>query len=436
MKKIEEKELIRSFERFQQGNQQQQEEGLLCSTSRYFIRSVLEHGWGKIRLSDESFDSLKDWEQVFADIFNLPPEVLEEKGLYRSVDGVAVGYRGHQVKGDKESPLHDDRDFVECRLIDGSPCPNYDSVITRYSALIQSIYHVLTGLAFILLQFIAVELGLDPKTFTDLTDLSFQRTTGQAGESEDLSDAQDSKHRIRVSSSLLRICRYQGGQQEPVHSLGGGGGDNSDVEKSAKFGSHTDTTFLTLGLTSSTPALELFDQKTFQWIAVEEEEEKGVVSLFLGEYLQLLTSHFLQPSVHRVRDFSRNIVRLSCPFLVRGDHRKTIGYLDDSIYFHPGEQDQDEEEEDQDSEEQPEKQTLTILGKSRPTCLLLPSFQGMKMKLIHLFLEKKRRKCFQLHCGNNNEEEENHSKNEDEDDYNDKWILSAFPVEYMTPEML
>jgi hypothetical protein len=279
-----------------------------------------------------------------------------------------------------------------------------------------------------LLQLIAVEVGLDPQTFTDITDLSLEKLQ-ECDKIRKTFESGTEESKILISSSLLRICEYRGARQKA-----------DEVATEDKFGAHTDTTFLTLGLTSSTPALEVFDLEECRWVEVEKDEDRRVVNLFLGEYLQILTNHFLQACVHRVSEFSAGRRRVSCPLLIRGNHYQSIDYLRPTRYAHslepfatldepmddPHEESEDWEENDtkvgehDKKKDEEESTSLRILARRRPRRLLSWDFQGMKVKLLHLLLDRKRKKCFEA------AQQEGRSK----------WVLSAFPISYIPPSML
>lgn len=402
-----------------------QNDGSLDESLILFTTSLLQHGWAKIELSDQSFSLIKEWEQVFSNVFEQSPEELCERGFYRSLDGVSVGYRGEKEKimeinskpdlsNSKEqihvnqisSQIKGDREFIECRLqSDGLPNPNYN--VLYYTEVVRNIYKVVSRIGFILLQLIAVTLGLDPSTFTDLTDLTYDRLDN----CKDMNNSEG--HQMGLSSSFLRICKYIGGIETVQNML-----DHDKV--ASKFGSHTDTSFLTIGLTSSTPGLDLFDLVEKKWIEAEKNQPQHIVNVFIGEFLQVLTNHYVQACVHRVNDFSKEFTRISCPMIIRANNRKTLEYLNPKRYRHPH---YNFLYEALDLPHKASKSLILanppsflILESEKPSDLLPTTYLGLKMKLVHSLLDKKRQKCFEQ---NESEEESN-------------WTLSSFPITYMS----
>jgi hypothetical protein len=258
----------------------------------------------------------------------------------------------------------------------------------------------------VVLKHIAEELGLDPQLFYDLTDVL----------------AENSQSLDMLSASLLRICKYSGEQCATI--------SDATVAPKLSFGAHTDSSFVTLGLVSSSSGLEIADQMTNTWISVERDgvltrsgennvnrnaadakanrhvdiidaevtttaaaaSESVVVIVFVGEFLQVLTKNRFSAAVHRVKDsgyvtseLTGAQVRYSCPFLIRGRHSAIID-MKSSKYVHPG-------------------------GEDAVSSDKVPDLDGISVKAMHKLLDLKRQKCFR---DNNSREGE--------------WVLSAFPI--------
>ncbi|CAB1107803.1 unnamed protein product [Ectocarpus sp. CCAP 1310/34] len=108
----------------------------------------------------------------------------------------------------------------------------------------------------------------------------------------------------KMSASPLRVCRYAGG------------GDG------VAFGTHTDTTFLTVIPCASAPGLEIIQPSTGRWVRPEASRDcrpGSDVMLLAGELLQVFGRGRYQAAVHRVvRPAGSTEPRVSTPLLLRG----------------------------------------------------------------------------------------------------------------------
>ena len=216
------------------------------------------------------------------------------------------------------------------------------------------------------------------------------------------------------SSSLLRICKYPGFVSIPTST------DASDP--SISFGSHTDTSFLTIGLIGAVSGMEIFDIHSNSWVAVESdscihrcehisyspvgERVSRLITcpnpsprmvVFSGEFLQILTGHRFTAAVHRVRtpeDLS--LARISCPFIIRGRDKAVVGV--------PVRRTSSEVETT--GAEGIIAASNCSLGAAQ---IELPDLSGTTMKLLHKLLDFKRSKCMKANDGNTED-----------------WVLKAF----------
>ena len=161
-----------------------------------------------------------------------------------------------------------------------------------------------------------------------------------------------------VSMSPHRMCLYSGK-----------GSNNLDAKE--VFGSHTDTSFVTIVPVASVSGLEIFDESADAWVRPElvarrhfeeERSEKGLdpnvelvdivdnnekrpwharyVILMPGELLQLITQGEINAAVHRVVAAREGQPRLSAPVLLRA---RTQAKMDIARYFIDLETDPNEE---------------------------------------------------------------------------------------------
>lgn len=331
---------------------------------------------------DISHISVPDWQSCFADVFRASADAKEAAGKYRNSHGVCVGYK-----------QDDHREFLEChRRTDGIVSPDYTAVVDSYQTTVQSLYDVQSRVATCVLQGIAAVLELDVHVFLDLTDLpergilppietkkSFDAEFAMISTDDHHDDVIASgRHRYQaLSASVLRVCIYDGR-------------DDTDHPKTM-FGAHTDTSFLTLGMTSSTPGLEILDLETDEWICPEQlfpfdttTDQPHMLTVFTGEFLQILTKQHFPAAIHRVTAFTP-AVRYSCPFIIRGRDERLVSFHD-AKYVHPG-------------------------GPAVLTRDYIPDLEETPFGTIHKLLDMKRSKCFRAH-----EEDEA------------EWVLAAYPV--------
>lgn len=274
-------------------------------------------GWVTVTFPEEH-SVARDWSACFKEVFDQPVEAKKEGGKYRSTHGISVGYKQDL-----------NREFLEChRRTDGVVSPNYppSSLLrTNYPDVTQSLYNLQSRVAELVLAGIAEMLELDRQVFLDLTDLS-ERGRLPPIQTEREFDTEfkieDGKYQA-LSSSVLRICVYDAREECEYPKV--------------MFGAHTDTSFVTMGMHCNTPGLEILDLETDEWVCPEAlypAEIQPRVTIFVGEFLQILTKQYFQAAVHRVTAFS-SAVRISCPFIIRGRDEKKILFRD-SKYIHPG----------------------------------------------------------------------------------------------------
>lgn len=330
---------------------------------------LLSKGFSIIDLADvHHLDSsiLFAWESKFREAFNLSEDMKIEAGVYHSSDssGLAVGYRKDEC-----------REFFETRLKDitfehTSVCtPNLP--LEGYASTVVSMCTLLGAIGFELLSLVAERcLRIDPKCLTDLTDLPF------------LLNKCTEMTPLPLTSSVLRICSYP---NEAHHT------STDPVDNTIAFGSHTDTSFLTVSPCSSIPGIEIYDVEERTWMTPEVGCKPTQVIVFVGEMLQIITRGVFRAAVHRVRAPSQGeSVRVSSPFLIRGLYKATFcPRCEDMNYRHPG-------------------------GEEALRCLA--DLEDVSMKEIHRILDYKRLRCVK----------ENQDSGKD-------WVLSAYGVRVTLP---
>lgn len=227
---------------------------------------------------------IRNWHEGVCRIFDLPISEKRKLGKYRVEKGVHVGYR--EENG---------REFFETHLTSDNKI-NPDPNIENYDQVVLSLFTQLFKITEILLEQIAIMLGLDSSFFINLTDKCQMK-------------------KDELSSTLLRICSYPG---------------SATADSSIVFGAHTDTSLLTIAPLASVPGLECLDPMTGKWWCPEsqilldpEYGRAGFVVVMVGEMLQLLTGGIFRAAVHRVRSPTDGRCRVSCPLLVRG-HGKAV----------------------------------------------------------------------------------------------------------------
>jgi len=172
---------------------------------------------------------------------------------------------------------HTDSKFLECRFgLDGTLDP-------KCPAKINDLGHSLGSLGLRILS------SLDDPTYARLCDIPLERK------------------RNEVSTTVFRLCRYE------------------SIKEDVAFGSHTDTTFLTLVPCASQPGLEVFDPSIGAFLCHEASPlacpGRDVICL-AGEFLDLLSNGKYGSAVHRVILTSadakqRRTTRSSTPLLLR-----------------------------------------------------------------------------------------------------------------------
>lgn len=124
----------------------------------------------------------------------------------------------------------------------------------------------------------------------------------------------------QVSSTALRVCRYQ--SSPPVLD-----DDTAGERIKVAFGAHTDSTFFTAIPCASTPGLEVHHPR-LGWVTPEGGSRSHTdVVLMAGEFLQVLTDGDFDAAVHRVLEpeaDASSVGRLSTPLLLRGHVRAVL----------------------------------------------------------------------------------------------------------------
>lgn len=160
---------------------------------------------------------------------------------------------------------------------------------TRISLLILELYKALYRTGFAVLSSISSYLGIDPRFLLDLTDLNSPISSPDAVlncHSENWELSHEQMKTFSYSSSLLRICKYSGE-------------DASMDQPQVSFGAHTDSSFITIGLASSMPGLEIVDQATNEWVCPEE-----VLYLLLTPSFFLLQAVYLHIPLRSIASIS------------------------------------------------------------------------------------------------------------------------------------
>lgn len=409
---------------------------------------MLHHGWATIELDAavltvEERDAVLHWEDVFRLAFNLEVADKEAAGKYRTENGVTVGYR-----------LDSEREFFESRMLStGVPEPNFNS-LPAYATTVQHVFSALNKVAIPALHSIASYMGIDPQFFLDLTDMECNgvlppvivkdKNTGEGDTKPDL------------SSSLLRICKYGGGSDSTD------GDADGDGKSAMWFGAHTDSSFFTVALCSSTPGLDIVDQASNSWVCPEllryQSAQKGTlcgesidvdginlpnepdacsssastaipqsasttfVMLFVGEFLQVLSKHRFKAAVHRVRNFG-------CSAYIDATANVGVGAVVDGM--------------DCAAQKQRASSNVRIscpyLIRGRHGAVIdlhnseryqhpggaeavdedhMPNLDGTSVRMLHKLMDLKRQKCFR---DNGSAEGAN-------------WVLSAYPVPPLPPD--
>lgn len=288
---------------------------------------------------------IMSWHHTFKGAFSLPQETKVNKGLYRSDQQVAVGYR-----------REDQREFLETRMYRevGDINPSFPEVLS-YDATVIGLFQILSRCAEKVLIELLSAIGLDPLSILDLTDLR-ERSNGAKTEQA-----------AAPSSSLLRICSYP-----PCPNSSCAATNDSDA--GIAFGAHTDTSFLTIAPVSPVHGLEVYDRMEKAWVAAEcqtlpaRNPNTLRVVAFVGEFLQVLTKTHFKALIHRVRcpGGDNENTRFSCPLIIRGKNNVMIDMANASKYTHR-----------EDSAQH------------------IPDLDGVPMKMLHKILDVKRQKVLQ-----------------------------------------
>ena len=351
-----------------------------------FHEIVRDRGWAVLDLVVEDKDEaelLAKWHSIFREAFAQDEDEKVAGGKYRSVKKLPVGFR-----------RDDEREFFETRIFkdeDGFSSVNPLYTTSQYERLVRLLFRLERHVARAILQTLLRAIGIHPDAVIDLTDLKDYTESEWVG-------AVDDNKIVDVSSSLLRVCSYPSLQadNESSRQLT----DTDPTDKGVVFGSHTDTSVLTLGLCSTDPGLELYDRRLRQWVNVErlamqnctdqvgDEDARCVpVIVFVGEVLQVLTRAYYRATIHRVRAPLAG-TRISCPFIIRGKWGRIINMRNG-------------ENLESDTEEQGGGgEDIGDLGSHYPHACgretlkkYTPDLDGSDVSLVHKILDMKRAKC-------------------------------------------
>jgi isopenicillin N synthase-like dioxygenase len=327
-----------------------------CSIEN-IVSSLISNSWVSIVVPEAIGNHF--WHNAFENVFALPMEAKIAAGKYRACQGMFVGYKAD-----------DEREFIEChRLSNRSLSPHFQD---QYEHCVSHLYDSLSSFAILILEAISFRLGLHPDLFVDLTDLKSCGVLPERPLSKNVDPCFqiDDDLQQSLSSSVIRVCRYESSR------------DAMQSFPIIRFGAHTDTSFLTIAPHSFTPGLEIFDASAREWICPERNFPHHNVTVFVGEFLQVLTRHRIKAAVHRVTSFGPE-PRISCPFIIRGRSSAVIEF---KKYAHPVDLDE----------------------------ASVPDLDGTPMRVVHKLLDLKRSKCARDHA------------NADDED----WILCSYPETY------
>jgi isopenicillin N synthase-like dioxygenase len=402
-------------------------------------------------LSSEEIANVKRSMGLLRDAFHITKEEKEKLTKYHMEKGLNYGYRVDDVKEFLETRIrYTDRTNKSssnitniCNNISNNSSksrglqriPEPEIPIEDYSTSVDRLFQTLSKISIDLLKGLANRIGLHEDAFVSLTDL-YDHLEGC--ESITQAPVLHSAPPIdgTISASLLRVCRYPndlferqsssstsstkaeeavnsdisddncGSGNSSKFSSGSGSAEDGDENnysgvkifsegaKEIQFGAHTDTSFLTLGIVSKTPGLEIL-RKSEEWYPIEyfankspdAEPDDIKIVIFLGELLHMVTKGVYEACVHRVVSYRPSVLdhsslqsnierdliispdpldRISCPFIVRGKLSATVRWRDPEVFVHPG-------------------------GQAALTSL--PDFDELNMKLLHKFLDIKRAKC-------------------------------------------
>jgi isopenicillin N synthase-like dioxygenase len=238
----------------------------------HIAHSLMNCGWVSLSVDLNFFtpnelNVLQHWESLFASAFDLSRGEKEAAGTYRTQNGVSVGYR-----------IDDEREFFETRMTsEGLPEPMYHSIDT-YDENVKLLFCALNKIARLVLTSVACQLAIDPQFFFDLTDIDCNGILPECSTKDKQSG--ETILSANLSSSLLRICKYTNDAVNVDSAAPTSASTSISTSKSKSapttpktpavwFGAHTDSSFITLSLPSSTPGLQIVDQQTNSWVCPE-----------------------------------------------------------------------------------------------------------------------------------------------------------------------
>merc|ERR1712166_397583 len=241
-----------------------------------FMTELREQGFKCVRLPEAALSVVSTVMEHSETIFGAdksvkqslhPPEDLERDEM----DASDLGYR--VAKTDQ---------FIDLRASGGQLVPQSEQIeqcSPGWTAAAHQLISVMTIVARVVLEQLCAELKISPNAFLETVECGTEMT-----------------------NACLRMCKYA-----PA-------GNTTQKVGEVAFKAHTDTTFITLGLCSMEPGLEI-QQGRGQWVTPEQGRDLRDVLIMPGEVAEILTRGYVKASMHRVVR-PRN-PRLSLPFLVR-----------------------------------------------------------------------------------------------------------------------
>jgi hypothetical protein len=358
-----------------------------------FSEQLRERGFCVVDIGDAM---VPEWEKVFRTAFlTLSDEEKTNAGKYRVENGLAVGYRRDETREFFETRLSGEH-WATCdpKYTLGSKGESDDSedkagrsdIKLDYEGTVCALAHSLGDVGEWCISSISRHLKLDPSFLVHLTDLVDRQSVLPANSSTTPIPVREG-HGRDISSSLLRVCYYPAGE----HSA-----STNPSATNVAFGSHTDTSFITVGPCSSVAGLEVQDLYTGEWLRPEVSHGPTHVVIFAGEMLEAVTKHRYRACVHRVKSPQAGH-RISCPFLIRCNGASVFRPSADE-YVHPG---------------------------GAAALRRLPDLEDMKMGLVQKILDLKRGRCVRKNDGTGDDwvlrayeehEQRVDSGDEDEDD--------------------
>jgi len=236
-----------------------------------FAHRIEKEGYCLLDIKDDPLmGQLRQWESIFALSFAQQDKDKLRSGKYRVRNGQAVGYRRDELREFFETRFHR-KDWSRCD-------PSYPGV-EGYDECVQKMARFLAGVGNACLVAISKHLGLDETFLRNLTDATpldsstMTETETHRKRNDNINEGGDDDNNNNnndddddddnVSSALLRICSYPKGEHNASTDP-----DNTRVA----FGSHTDTSFITVSPCSSVSGLEIQDRTT-------KEDKKEVFSV-------------------------------------------------------------------------------------------------------------------------------------------------------------